>query len=252
LKKGTLYLVPNTLGEDNRALQVPQVITPYVMQIAAQLDYWIVENAKTARAFLSAVNQIAPLKTPLQEISMTQWRGPQSEIKPRDILEPLLNGFDMGLISEAGLPAIADPGTELVALAHQLKIPIKPLTGPSSLMIALMASGMNGQQFSFHGYLPIKNPDRLKKLKSLENDSRTSHAAQLWIETPYRNTSMLTSATEALNAQTQVCIAMDLTLATETIMRMSVQQWRDLVLQNPTALPQNMDKRPTVFILQAN
>ena len=250
-KHGTLYLVPNTLGEENRLLQIPQVIPAEVIRIASQLDYWIVENAKTARSFLSAVNQLSPLHIPLQEISMSQWRGPNEESKPMDLIAPLLNGHNMGLISEAGLPAIADPGTEIVALAHQLKIPVRPLTGPSSLMIALMVSGMNGQQFSFHGYLPIKAPDRHKKLKSLENDSKLHHSAQLWIETPYRNSSMLSSALEILNTNTHLCLAMDLTLETEIVLRLSVSQWKELMQKNPTHLPSNMDKRPAVFILQA-
>ena len=251
MKKGTLYLVPNTLGEENRALQINQVIPPLVCQIASQLDFWIVENAKTARAFLSAVNQISPLKTPLQEISMEQWRGPNNEVKPKELIGPLLEGHDMGLISEAGLPAIADTGTEIVEIAHQHKINVRPLVGPNSLMIALMASGMNGQQFSFHGYLPIKAPDRQKKLKQLENDSKVNHSAQLWIETPYRNTSMLSTVTEVLNPNSHLCMAIDLTLETETIIRLPISQWKDLLQKNPASLPPKIDKRPAVFVLQA-
>ena len=250
-KHGTLYLVPNTLGEENRLLQIPQVIPAEVIRIASQLDYWIVENAKTARSFLSAVNQLSPLHIPLQEISMSQWRGPNEESKPRDLIAPLLNGHNMGLISEAGLPAIADPGTEIVALAHQLKIPVRPLTGPSSLMIALMVSGMNGQQFSFHGYLPIKAPDRHKKLKSLENDSKLHHSAQLWIETPYRNSSMLTSLTESLHPQTQLCVAMDLTLESELVIRLSIEEWKKLLLSQSPKLPKDLDRRPAVFVMHA-
>jgi 16S rRNA (cytidine1402-2'-O)-methyltransferase len=150
MKKGQLFLVPNTLGEENRESQIAHVIPPFVAQIAAQLDCWIVENAKTARSFLGAVHQITPLRKPIQEIKMTQWRGPRSEVSPKDLIVPLMQGQDMGLMSEAGLPAIADPGSEIVALAHQMGIQVRPLTGPNSLILALMASGMSGQHFSFH------------------------------------------------------------------------------------------------------
>lgn len=156
----------------------------------------------------------------------------------------------MGLMSEAGLPAIADPGTEIVALAHQLGITIRPLTGPNSLMIALMASGMSGQRFSFHGYLPIKQAERQKKLKSIEQDAKLHASAHLWIETPYRNSSMLTSLIVDLQPNTQLCIAIDLTLETEQIIRQSISQWKKAVQSNTAQLPQDLDKRPAVFILQ--
>jgi 16S rRNA (cytidine1402-2'-O)-methyltransferase len=248
--KGTLYLVPNTLGDEDRASQIHHVIPPQIVQVAAQLDTWIVENAKTTRSFLSAVNQITPLRVPLQEIHMLVWKGPQSGSHPKEYIAPLLEGKDVGLMSEAGLPAIADPGSEIVALAHAFGIPVKPLTGPSSLMLALMASGMNGQSFAFHGYLPIKNPDRSKKLKTLESDSRNQQSAHLWIETPYRNLSMLTSIVETLSPNTQVCLAMDLTLPSELILRHSVKDWAQR-LGEPNNLPKNLDKRPAVFVMQS-
>jgi 16S rRNA (cytidine1402-2'-O)-methyltransferase len=250
MKSGTLFLVPNTLGEVQRELQIQHVIPPLVAQRAAQLDRWIVENAKTARAFLSAIHQTTPLRVPLQEIQMTQWRGPESKIDLNDLVAPLLAGHDMGLMSEAGLPAIADPGTEIVALAHRLGITVRPLTGPNSLMLALMASGMSGQRFSFHGYLPIKGAERQKKLKSIEQDAKLHASAHLWIETPYRNTSMLTSLTEDLQLSTQLCVAIDLTLDTEQVIRQNIAQWKKVVQSNPAQLPQDLDKRPAVFILQ--
>jgi 16S rRNA (cytidine1402-2'-O)-methyltransferase len=251
MKLGTLYLVPNTLGEDNRDAQIHHVIPPQVVQIASQLDCWIVENAKTARSFLNAINQVCPLRKPLQEIIMKQWRGPDSDLKPIDLIQPLLHGQDMGLMSEAGLPGIADPGTEIVAIAHNLKIPVRPLTGPNSLMLALMASGMSGQHFSFHGYLPIKPPDRLKKLKAMENDSKMHQSAHLWIETPYRNSSMLSGIVTGLQPKTQVCIAIDLTLPTELIMRHNIEDWKKLLQDQTGPLPKDLDKRPAVFILQS-
>jgi 16S rRNA (cytidine1402-2'-O)-methyltransferase len=251
MKKGQLFLVPNTLGDENRDLQITHVIPPFVAQIAAQLDCWIVENAKTARSFLGAVHQITPLRQPIQEIKMTQWRGPRSEVSPKDLIAPLLQGQDMGLMSEAGLPAIADPGTEIVALAHQMGIQVRPLTGPNSLMLALMASGMSGQHFSFHGYLPIKGPERIKKMKSIEQDSKLHQSAHLWIETPYRNTSMLTSLTESLHPHTQLCVAMDLTLETELVIRLSIEEWKKLLITKSPQLPQDLDRRPAVFVMQA-
>jgi 16S rRNA (cytidine1402-2'-O)-methyltransferase len=250
MRKGQLFLVPNTLGDEDRAAQLPNVIPPFVAQTAAQLDHWIVENAKTARNFLSAVNRLTPLRVPLQEMQIQVWKGPSPGVDPRNLLLPLNQGFDVGLMSEAGLPAIADPGTEIVALAHQLGFPVRPLTGPSSLMLALMASGMNGQCFTFHGYLPIKNPERLMKLRTIESASKLNHSAQIWIETPYRNTSMLTSLTDALAPNTQLCLGIDLTLPSEQIMRHSISQWQ-IMLSKSSNLLTGLDKRPAVFVMQA-
>jgi 16S rRNA (cytidine1402-2'-O)-methyltransferase len=182
---------------------------------------------------------------------MSVWRGPSKEVQAIDLMGPLLEGRDMGLMSEAGLPAIADPGTEIVAMAHHLQIPVRPLTGPNSLMLALMASGMSGQHFCFHGYLPIKSPDRLKKLRSMENESKQNHSAHLWIETPYRNLSMLTGLTEALAPNTTLCMAMDLTLETEQIIRLPVSSWQKLLQSDVSTLIKNIDKRPAVFVMQA-
>jgi len=251
MKLGTLYLVPNTLGEENRDSQIAVVIPPIVVQVASQLDCWIVENAKTARSFLNAVHQVCLLKTAMQDITMKQWRGPGSDVKPIDLIQPLLQGKDMGLMSEAGLPGIADPGTEIVATAHDFNITVRPLTGPNSLMLALMSSGMSGQHFSFHGYLPIKPPERMKKLKAIENESKVNQSAHLWIETPYRNSSMLSGVITSLHPKTQVCVAMDLTLPSELIMRHRVEDWKNILQDQQGPLPKNFDKRPAVYILQA-
>ena len=252
MKLGTLYLVPNTLGEDNRNAQIQHVIPPLVVQVASQLDCWIVENAKTARSFLNAIHQVCPLRKPLQEIIMQQWRGPDADLKPIDLIQPLLQGQDMGLMSEAGLPGIADPGTEIVAIAHAMKIQVRPLTGPNSLMLALMSSGMSGQHFSFHGYLPIKPPERMKKLKAMEIESKVNQSAHLWIETPYRNSSMLSGIVASLQPTTQLCMAMDLTLPTELIVRQTIEDWKFLLQDPKGPLPKDLDKRPAVFILQSS
>lgn len=250
MKKGTLFLVPNTLGDQNREAQMADVIPQAVAKQASQLTYWIVENAKTARTFLKAVHTVAPLVTTLQEINMVEWPGPHAKVEIKQLLTPLLNGFDVGLLSEAGLPAVADPGTEVVALAHQLGITVRPLTGPSSLMLALMASGMNGQGFMFHGYLPIKTDERLQALKALESQSKKNHATQLWIETPYRNLGMLASCIETLHPQTQLCIATQLTLADESVVSLPIQKWQQ-AWQQQSVQVKHLEKKPTVFLLLA-
>ena len=247
---GTLYLVPNTLGSQTREVQIPWVIPSNVARRAAELQFWIVENAKTARAFLSAVNHITPLAFPLQDIQMQEWRGAKSNIAPESLLKDLLLGRHVGLLSEAGLPAVADPGAEIVALAHRHHIQVQPLVGPSSLMMALMASGMNGQRFMFHGYLAIKIPDRIEELRLLEQQSKKLQMTQLWIETPYRNASMLKTILQSLSPNTTLCLAIDLSLPTETILRKTIQQWQKMLTSSELD-PLNLDKRPAVFLLSA-
>ena len=247
---GTLYLIPNTLGDDTRELQIPGVIPQEVIIQASKLQYWVVENAKTARSFLKAIGTISPLVCPLQEMQMQEWRGAKSHIDPQTLIQPLLKGFDLGLMSEAGLPAVADPGSEIVAAAHRAKIRVVPMVGPSSLMLALMASGMNGQRFLFHGYLPIKNPDRLNTIKAIETESRKLKQTQIWIETPYRNAGMLDSCLTLLSDSSTLCLAIDLSLPTQQVLSMPVSQWRQWVKSN-SAMIQALDKRPAVFLLLA-
>lgn len=250
MTKGILYLVPNTLGDDPRDVQLPFVLPIEVAKQASQLEFWIVENAKTARSFLKAVNTLYPLIKPLQEIKMVEWSGPQSKVDIKELLNPILLGNNLGVLSEAGLPAVADPGTEIVAAAHRLKIKVKPLTGPSSLMLALMASGMNGQGFMFHGYLAIKSAERMQALKNLEAQSKKNHATQLWIETPYRNLGMLESCIESLQPTTQLCIATHLTLADELIVSQSMSEWRKAWASQSSQI-KFLEKKPAVFLLQA-
>ena len=249
-KTGTLYLIPNTLGEDNRESQLSSVLPHEVIVQSAKLQYWVVENAKTARSFLKAISTINPLVTPIQEMHMSEWRGPRSNIDPKELIQPLLQGHDLGLISEAGLPAVADPGAEIVAAAHQANIKVVPLTGPSSLMLALMASGMNGQRFLFHGYLPIKNPERTTTLKSLETESRKHKQTQLWIETPYRNAGMLENVVASLSDGVHFCLAIDLSLPTQQILSMPISKWRNWLKANSETV-KSLDKRPAVFLMLA-
>lgn len=251
---GCLYLVPNTLGEEDRPAQLPRVIPVEGLKQIARLKNWIVEDAKTARALLNAVNQIEPLVHMLQSMCMNEWRGAQSKnkagLKPLQLLAPLIQGEDMGLMSEAGVPGVADPGAEIVWMAHQLGARVKPLVGPSSILLGLMASGLNGQCFCFHGYLPVESSERSKKIKQLEQRSKQHHETQLWIETPYRNIAMLESCMAALSPQTQLCLAMDLSLESEWIWTSPVGEWQKR-FANPAALSGLLKNRPAIFLMLA-
>ena len=251
---GTLYLVPNTLGDELRESQLPRVLPSETIAQAARIQYWIVENAKTARALLKAVGSICPLICPIQEMHMSEWRGKdkkgERQIDLKDLLSPLLAGHDMGLMSEAGLPAIADPGSDVVRLAHQLNIRVMPLVGPSSLFLALMSSGLNGQSFAFHGYLPVHNAHKVHALKQLEQESKRKHQTQIWIETPYRNAAMLESIIESLAPGTLACVAADITLPTQWIRTATMSQWREMIRQDPQLLTR-LHQRPAVFLLLA-
>ena len=254
-KLGTLYLVPNTLGDDARAEQLPWVLPTETITQAAKLKYWVVEDAKTARALLKAVDSISPLACTIQEMQMSEWRGAARNVKygdavkPADLLKPLLAGNDMGLMSEAGVPGVADPGAELVLAAHQLGARVKPLVGPSSILLGLMASGLNGQCFAFQGYLPQDTHERSAKLKQLEAESRKLQQTQIWIETPYRNTAMLTACLNSLAPQSLLCLGVDLSLPSEMITTLSIADWRKRYPNEAAYAP--LQNRPTVFLLLA-
>lgn len=236
---GTLFLIPNTLGE-TEALN--HVLPEQVQRITSQLDYFVAENAKTARAFLKLVGAQHPLCKPMQEIQIAELNVNTPAAALNDLLAPLLAGRDGGLVSEAGVPAVADPGADLVRLAHQHKIPVRPLVGPSSLLLAVMASGLNGQSFAFNGYLPTDAGQRDKRIKELEQRSRKEKQTQLFIETPYRNAAMLEALVAACAPGTLVCVATDLSLPSETIRTMTAAQWK-------TAPAPDFHKKPTVFLL---
>jgi 16S rRNA (cytidine1402-2'-O)-methyltransferase len=253
---GSLYLVPNTLGDDARSAQLPHVLPIETMRCAAHLRHWIVEDAKTARALLKSIDTLAPLACPIQEMQMTEWRGPARNakygdtIKPETLLEPLLRGIDIGLMSEAGVPGVADPGADLVWAAHRLGATVKPLIGPSSLLLALMASGLNGQRFAFQGYLPQDGGERTARLRQLESESRKLEQTQLWIETPYRNAAMMASCLQALTPQTHLCLALDLSLPTEEIRSMALAEWKKVFPSE--AARAALQNRPCVFLLLAH
>ena len=236
---GTLFLIPNTLGETEA---LANVLPEQVQHITSQLDYFVAENAKTARAFLKLVNARHPLAKPLQEIKISELNVNTPAAALAGLLAPLLAGQDGGLVSEAGVPAVADPGADLVRLAHQHNIPVRPLVGPSSLLLAVMASGLNGQSFAFNGYLPTDAAQRAVRIKELEQRSRKEKQTQLFIETPYRNAAMLEALVAACAPGTLVCVATGLSLPSETIRTMTAAQWK-------TAKAPDFHKKPTVFLL---
>ena len=235
MKKGTLFLIPAPLGD----APIDEIMPDIVKRSVEQLTYFIVENEKTARRF---IKQICPAKKQ-SEIVVFQLNKHQKSANLQEFITPLLQGFDTGLLSEAGLPAVADPGSLVVAQAHKNNIPVKPLTGPSSLMLALMSSGLNGQKFSFEGYLPKENSVLKRKIKQLEQTSAHNNCTKICIETPYRNQKLLQSLLKYLHPDTLLCVACDLTLPTEFIKTLPVKKW----LKN---LP-DLHKRPTVFLFQA-
>ena len=233
---GTLFLIPVPLG----ATPVDAVLPASVIQTTRRLTQFVAENAKSARAFLKAL----PTETPLQQIVIQELNEHTPERVLPELLAPLLSGHDVGLISEAGCPAVADPGAALVALAHDAGIPVVPFVGPSSILLALMGSGLSGQNFSFHGYLPAKDEPRRRRIQELERESRKEQRTQLFIETPYRNRQMLQALIDACSPSTRVCVASNLTLPTERILTRTARDWKNAVFPD-------IDKQPTVFLLQA-
>ena len=230
---GTLYLLPTGLGSATLAAVLPDGSR----SIAHRLTHFIAENPKSARAFLKQIEYPLPLST--ADIATLDKDTPATEI-PR-LLAPLQQGADAALLSEAGCPAVADPGALLVRAAHQLGIRVAPLVGPSAILLALMASGMNGQRFAFHGYLPVETAARAEKLRALEQRSRRDDATQIFIETPYRNEAMLQALLANCSPQTLLCVATDITQSTEQIITRSISQWRSGIAA--------LNKRPSVFLL---
>ena len=235
MNKACLFLIPTTLGDSNPTDVFPQIVT----DVVKRTTYFIVENEKTARRFIKLV---CPEKKQ-SELVIFQLDKHDKSAYLNEFIQPLLQGNDVGLLSEAGLPAIADPGSLVVSLAHNNKLCIKPLVGPSSLLLALMASGLNGQNFAFHGYLPKDTNELKRKIKFFEQISIKDNSAHLFIETPYRNNRLLMSLLKYLNKNTRLTIATDLTLTTEFIATLPVSKWMN-------NLP-DLHKRPTVFIFQA-
>lgn len=231
---GKLFLIPNTLGET----EILGVIPPAVIEIIKTIQVFASENPKNTRRFLKKIDKNIDIDT-LTFLELNE----HSDRKQVEACLPYLAHQDVGIISEAGCPGIADPGAELVALAHQHDYQVVPLVGPSSILLALIASGCNGQHFSFRGYLPVKSPERIRALKNYERLSAQEDCTYLFIETPYRNQKLFEEMRNTLNPATSLCIACDLTTGNEYIKTLSIGEWKK---QQPA-----IDKRPAIFILYA-
>ncbi len=231
--KPTLYLIPAPLGDEGIA-----VMPEYFRETVFSLKHFIVEREKTARHYLKALEYPHSLNDlvlyPLNE------HTPEEDLL--SFIKPLQQGVSMGLLSEAGCPGIADPGAAIVSLCHSLNIRVAPFVGPSSIILALMASGMNGQNFAFNGYLPVKEQERRKEIQRLELLSQRTHQTQIFIETPYRNNQMLKDLIQTCKPETKICIGVNITLASERIQTKTVRQWKGGTLPD-------LNKKPTVFLM---
>ena len=232
-RSGTLYLVPTGLDPSEPSAQLP----PASLDVVRRIEHFFAEDAKTARAFLKAAGHARTLRE--LTIEVVDEHTPPERMEA--LLEPLRAGIDCALMSEAGCPAVADPGAGLVRACHEAGIRVVPLVGPSALLLALMASGLNGQHFAFHGYLPVEREARARRLAELETESGRSNVTQLFIEAPYRNQAMFDAIVQACRPDTLLCLATDLTQASETVRTMTLAQWQ-------RARPA-LDRRPTVFLL---
>jgi 16S rRNA (cytidine1402-2'-O)-methyltransferase len=237
-KHGTLYLIPVTLGDENIGELLPKSLPPEVITNAQKLEHFVVETEKPARQFLSAIKTAKPVR----ELSLNLLNEHTQDKDLTALLTPLLAGHDVGLMSDAGCPGVADPGAKLVELAHKKNIKVVPFVGPSSILLSLMASGLNGQSFTFLGYLPVDKAARIAKLKEIEKRSLTHNETQIFIETPYRNQQMLEALLSTCNANTRLCIACRVSLPDEMIVTKRVSEWKQSVLPD-------LNKKPTVFLL---
>ncbi len=235
-KLGTLYLLPCPIADDS---DVWEVLPAKNREVMASLDYFIVENTRTARRFLSKCR----LGRPIEELEFRELN--EHTVAGREVealVDPLMQGRSAGVISEAGVPGVADPGALVVELCHRRGIRVVPLVGPSSILMAVMASGLNGQSFAFNGYLPVKPAERARAIRHFEQRARAEHQSQLFIEAPYRNLKLVEQLLEVCRGETKLTIALDLTSEGEFIKTLTVAEWRR------TALP-DLQKRPAIFIL---
>ena len=229
----SLFLIPVTLGET----AIDHVLPPHNREIISQISYFIVENIRSARRFLKKTDDTIDI----DKLTFFELNKHTSSNSISDFLKPISEGYAVGVISEAGCPAIADPGADVVAIAQRKNIPVIPLVGPSSILMSLMASGFNGQSFAFHGYLPIDSNERISKLKLLEQRVYTENQTQLFIETPYRNQKLAEDILKTCKPSTKLCIAADITCEEEFIKTKTIAEWKK-------RLP-NLDKRPCIFLI---
>lgn len=231
--KGKVYLIPSLMGE----VEPLEVLPLAVKKVLDLTDYYVVENEKSARAFIKKVHP-GKSQDKLVMQTLNKYTDP---LEIPSFLDPCLKGFHVGVISEAGVPGVADPGGEVVSVAHRKDIRVVPLVGPSSILMAMMASGMNGQNFAFNGYLPIDKGERSKKIKALEKLSEKTGQTQIFMETPYRNGKMLEDILSSCKPETKLCVARDISLEDELIKTMTIKWWK-------THKP-DLEKRPTIFII---
>jgi 16S rRNA (cytidine1402-2'-O)-methyltransferase len=235
LKKGKLYLIPSLLGDSDANASLPNSITNHIKEI----NIFIVENIRSARRFIKKVHKEKDIDN-----TIFYAFGKHDKLNlEEDFLPHILNGEDVGIISEAGLPCVADPGSKIVAYAHDFQIQVIPLVGPSSIFLALMASGLNGQNFVFHGYLPIDKKERERKIKQMESNSRKENQTQIFMETPYRNHQLLDAIIKNSSNKARLCIATNITLSSENIKTKTIEEWKNTKL--------DIHKKPTIFLLLA-
>lgn len=233
MKQGKLILIPNLIGENN----FQDSITKKIVQTIKKTNFYIVENIRSARRY---IKKIVPEKS-IEEITFFAYGKHNTFNIEEDFLQNILSGNDIGLISEAGVPAVADPGSKIVEYAHQYNIKVIPLVGASSILLALMSSGMNGQNFAFNGYLPIDKKDQIKKIKYLENISKKTNQTQIFMETPYRNNKLFKTLISVCNNNTKLCIATNITQDNESIITKDIREWKTMKI--------NIDKQPSIFLI---
>ena len=233
MKQGKLILIPNLIGENN----FQDSITKKIVQTIKKTNFYIVENIRSARRY---IKKIVPEKS-IEEITFFAYGKHNTFNIEEDFLQNILSGNDIGLISEAGVPAVADPGSKIVEYAHQYNIKVIPLVGASSILLALMSSGMNGQNFAFNGYLPIDKKDQIKKIKYLENISKKTYQTQIFMETPYRNNKLFKTLISVCNNNTKLCIATNITQDNESIITKDIREWKTMKI--------NIDKQPSIFLI---
>ena len=233
MNQGKLILIPNLIGEEN----FQDSITEKIVLTIKKTNFYIVENIRSARRY---IKKIVPEKS-IEEITFFAYGKHNTFNIQEDFLQNILSGNDIGLISEAGVPAVADPGSKIVEYAHQYNIKVIPLVGASSILLALMSSGMNGQNFAFNGYLPIDKKDQIKKIKYLENISKKTNQTQIFMETPYRNNKLFKTLISVCNNNTKLCIATNITQDNESIITKDIREWKTMKI--------NINKKPSIFLI---
>ena len=233
MSQGKLILIPNLIGDEN----FKNVLTEKIIQTIKETNFFIVENIRTARRY---IKKIVPEKS-IDKITFFAYGKHNSFNIQEDFLQNILLGNDIGIISEAGVPAVADPGSKIVEYAHKFNIKVTPLVGASSILLALMSSGMNGQNFAFNGYLPIEKKDQIKKIKYLESICKKTNQTQIFMETPYRNNKLFNTIINVCHGNTKLCIASNITQNNESIITKEIREWKTIKI--------NIDKQPTIFLI---